>query len=124
MPLVVQLEANCSNPNCPYLHRMAALVDVRGKGQQIQGEVFRVDRAGLKALDTLEGYSGPGDPENVYERKTIAVQLDGEIVKAFVYFAANSRPHLQELQDGLAETVAEYTLDMAKGEVKPGFEVS
>jgi gamma-glutamylcyclotransferase (GGCT)/AIG2-like uncharacterized protein YtfP/glutaredoxin-related protein/3-polyprenyl-4-hydroxybenzoate decarboxylase len=124
MPLVVQLEANCSNPNCPYLHRMAALVDVRGKGLQIQGEVFRVDRAGLKALDTLEGYSGPGDPENVYERKTIAVQLDGEIVKAFVYFAANSRPHLQELQDGLAETVAEYTLDMAKGEVKPGFEVS
>jgi gamma-glutamylcyclotransferase (GGCT)/AIG2-like uncharacterized protein YtfP/glutaredoxin-related protein/3-polyprenyl-4-hydroxybenzoate decarboxylase len=122
MPLVVQLEANCSNSNCPYLHRMASLVDVRGKGSQIHGEVFRVNRADLKTLDKLEGYFGPGNPENVYERKTIAVQLEDEVVNAFVYFVANSRPHLQELQDGLSETVAEYTLDMAKGEVKPGFE--
>ena len=75
-----------------------------------------------KTLDKLEGYFGPGNPENGYERKTIAVQLEDEVVNAFVYFVANSRPHLQELQDGLSETVTEYTQDMAKSEVKPGFE--
>lgn len=124
LPLVVQLEANCSNPNCPYLHRMAALVDVRGKGQQIQGEVFRVDKTGLKALDDLEGYMGPGNPENVYERKTIAVQIEGETITAFVYFVADPRPHLQELQDDQAEMIAEYTLDMAQGDMKPGYKPS
>lgn len=50
------------------------------------------------------------------------MQLEDEVVNAFVYFVANSRPHLQELQDGLSETVTEYTQDMAKSEVKPGFE--
>ncbi len=47
--------------------------------------------------------------------------LDGQVTSVFAYFVADSRPHLQALQDGTAETVDVYTLDMAQGDLKEEF---
>jgi gamma-glutamylcyclotransferase (GGCT)/AIG2-like uncharacterized protein YtfP len=40
----------------------------------------------LTGLDELEGYFGPGDPRNEYERVLMPVRLDGgEQIQAYVY---------------------------------------
>ena len=122
MPLIVQKEPRCDNPNCAYLHRMATLVDLKGKGQQVEGEVYRVTAAGLRALDQLEGYHGPASTENVYLRKKITVVVEGAVEHAYAYVIADPTPHLAALEAGEAETVAVYTEDMARGDLKPGFE--
>ena len=120
MPLIVPKEPFCDNPNCPYLHRMAVLVDLKGRGNQVSGEVFRVTASGLRELDKLEGYHGPGSDQNVYLRKKINVVVDGVTEPAFVYVIADSDEHLGKLDQGTSEMVPNYTLDMAQGELKPG----
>ena len=122
MPLIVQKEPRCDNPNCAYLHRMATLVDLKGSGQQVEGEVYRVTVAGLRALDQLEGYHGPASTENVYLRKKITVVVEGAVEHAYAYVTADAAPHLAALEAGEADTVAVYTEDMARGDLKPGFE--
>lgn len=122
MPLIVQKEPRCDNPNCPYLHRMAVLVDLKGRGQQVEGEVYRVTASGLRTLDQLEGYHGPASTENVYLRKKIAVVVGGAVEHAYAYVTADAAPHLAALENGEAETLAVYTEDMARGALKPGFE--
>ena len=120
-PLVVPTEPSCTNPNCPYLHRMAALVEVRGMGNRVRGEVYRIGSEALKALDELEGFMGPKMSGNIYERKKIAVLLEDEICEAYTYFIADPETHLDALKDGSAEMVKEYTMDMAVGDLKPGW---
>lgn len=122
MPLVVQKEPRCDNPNCPYLHRMAALVDIKGRGHPVRGEVYRVTAAGLSELDKLEGYHGPASTENVYLRKKITIAIGDEIDHAYAYVTANPGAHLAALENGEAEALPEYTADMARGELKPGYE--
>ncbi len=121
MPLIVPHEPHCDNPNCGYLHRMATLVDQKGRGEPIRGEVYRVSSSGLKELDKLEGYHGPGSPENVYVRKRINVLMDGVKKPAYVYVIAHPTKYLDQWADGTSGIVAEYTLDMATGTPKPGF---
>ncbi len=121
MPLIVPNEPFCDNPNCAYLHRMAVLVDLKGRGKPVSGEVYRVTASGLRELDKLEGYHGAGSDENVYIRKKINIALGGRTESAFVYTIAQAAPHLNKLSEGTSETVSEYTLDMAQGELKPGF---
>ena len=121
-PLVVPFEPSCTNPHCPYLHRMAALLDIRGKGHRIRGELYRIKSDDLQKLDKLEGYVGPNMDENIYLRKKITVLLDNDICEAYTYFIADTETHLDFLKQGTAEMINNYSLDMAKGELKPGWE--
>ncbi len=120
LPLVVQDEPACTNDKCPYLHRMATLVDRKGHGKHVIGEVYRVTASGLKQLDKLEGYEGRAQP-NTYERKKISVRVKGEVVPAYCYFIADPRAYMQSVRDGTSSILSEYTLDMAKGQLKPGW---
>ena len=121
-PLVVPFEPSCTNPHCPYLHRMAALLDIRGKGHRIRGELYKIKIEDLEKLDKLEGYVGPNMEENIYLRKKITVLLDNDICEAYTYFIADTETHLDFLKAGTAEMINDYSLDMAKGDLKPGWE--
>jgi phosphopantothenoylcysteine synthetase/decarboxylase/gamma-glutamylcyclotransferase (GGCT)/AIG2-like uncharacterized protein YtfP/glutaredoxin-related protein len=123
-PLVVPDEPSCDNPNCPYLHRMAALVDIRGLGYRVRGEVYRIKPEDLATLDALEGFKGEKLIGNVYERKKITILLQDEICQAYTYFIADPDAPMDAVEARSAEMVSEYTLDMAVGELKPGFEQS
>ncbi|MEW2919410.1 flavoprotein [Ruegeria sp. ANG10] len=122
MPLIVPHEPFCDNPNCGFLHRMATLIDQKGRGKAVRGEVYRVSSTGMKELDKLEGYHGPNSPENVYVRKRINVLIDGVKKPAYTYVIAHPTKYLDEWEQGTSGIVAEYTLDMATGTPKPGFQ--
>jgi gamma-glutamylcyclotransferase (GGCT)/AIG2-like uncharacterized protein YtfP/flavoprotein/glutaredoxin-related protein len=119
LPLVVQNEPACNNPDCDYLHRMATLVDERGEGEHVVGEVYRVTASALKQLDELEGYHGRGQ-KNVYERKRISVVVNGAPQMAFCYFISKPQDYMNSVKDGHSSILPKYTLDMAKGPLKPG----
>ena len=76
----------------------------------------------LEKLDKLEGYVGPNMEENIYLRKKITVLLDNDICEAYTYFIADTETHLDFLKAGTAEMINDYSLDMAKGDLKPGWE--
>lgn len=101
---------------------MAALLDIRGKGHRIRGELYRIKSEDLKKLDKLEGYIGRNMEDNVYVRKKITVLLDNEICEAFTYFIADTELHLNHLNTETAEMINNYSLDMAEGELKPGWD--
>ena len=118
-PLIVPNEPNCENPDCPFLHRLAALVDRKGMGQQVHGEVYRVTESGLLELDQLEGYKGPGHPDNFYDRKSTSVLLNGKLTTVQVYFISDAQAQIDAWQQGGSTSVGEYTLEMAKAIPKP-----
>lgn len=118
-PLIVPNEPNCSNPECPYLHRMAALVNRKGSGKLVQGEVYRLSPEGLAQLDRLEGYVSPEHPDNIYYRKAISVLLEGELKTVQVYFIADAQSQMTAWQEGEAAAVGDYTLEMAAAVQKP-----
>lgn len=122
MPLIVPHEPHCDNPNCGLLHRMATLVDQKGRGKAVKGEVYRVSSSGMKELDKLEGYHGPNSPENVYVRKRINVLINGVKKPAYTYVIAHPTKYLDQWEQGTSGVVAEYTLDMAAGTPKPGYQ--
>ena len=59
---------------------------VEGEGE-VRGELLRVDpvEETLAVLDELEGYHGPGDPRNLYERVLVDVWTAGGAVGAWAY---------------------------------------
>ena len=59
---------------------------------------------------------------NVYVRKKITILFDNKICEAFTYFIADTETHLSYLKEQKAEMMNEYNLDMAEGELKPGWE--
>ncbi len=122
MPLIVPHEPHCDNPNCGFLHRMATLIDQKGRGKAVKGEVYRVSSSGMKELDKLEGYHGPNSPENVYVRKRINVLINGVKKPAYTYVIAHPTKYLDQWEQGTSGIVAEYTLDMATGTPKPGYQ--
>ncbi|AXI54883.1 hypothetical protein C1J05_10595 [Sulfitobacter sp. JL08] len=113
LPLIVQKTPGCNNPNCGFLHRMATLVDKKGSGKHISGEVYRVTARGLKELDRLEGYDPNNHENNTYVRKTIAVEVEGKTEKAFCYFIVNAAQYEAAVSAGESEIVSEYTQEMA-----------
>ncbi|MGI9363929.1 MAG: flavoprotein, partial [Rhizobiaceae bacterium] len=119
IPLIVQKEPNCDNPNCNFLHRMATLVDKRGAGKHVAGEVYRVTAQGLKELDKLEDYDPNNQKNSTYLRKTIAVEVGGMTEKAFCYFIANPEKYNEAVKAGTSEIVSEYTEEMAVAIPKP-----
>jgi gamma-glutamylcyclotransferase (GGCT)/AIG2-like uncharacterized protein YtfP len=68
-------------------------------GQSVWGVVYELTDADLEALDRYEGYRGPKDQHNVYDREAVFVELrrpdDGSIprrVRVWCYFARPANP--------------------------------
>lgn len=53
---------------------------------EVIGELYEITEEHLMRLDALEGYLGPGDARNLYNRIKIEVNTDREIVMAWTYF--------------------------------------
>ncbi|MDQ8733983.1 gamma-glutamylcyclotransferase [Paenibacillus sp. LHD-38] len=61
--------------------------------KSVTGELYEVNLENLIRLDRLEGYYGPGDSRNHYERTRIDVKTDYGLVMAWAYI------YLQHAQD-------------------------
>ncbi len=68
-------------------------------GQSVWGILYEVNDADQKVLDGWEGFRGPGDQHNVYDRDTLVVELtradDGSFprrVRAALYVARPQNP--------------------------------
>jgi len=68
-------------------------------GDTVWGVVYELTEEDLALLDACEGYRGPGDQHNVYERQVVTVELtrpdDGSVprrLRAFMYVAGFSKP--------------------------------
>jgi gamma-glutamylcyclotransferase (GGCT)/AIG2-like uncharacterized protein YtfP len=68
-------------------------------GGTVWGAVYELSEADLAALDEYEGWKGPGDHHNLYDRDLTTVVLtradDGSIprrVRAYTYFARTLNP--------------------------------
>jgi gamma-glutamylcyclotransferase (GGCT)/AIG2-like uncharacterized protein YtfP len=68
-------------------------------GDTVWGVVYELSEADLAALDSFEGWKGPGDHHNLYDRDLVTVVLtradDGSIprrVRATTYFARTLNP--------------------------------
>src|SRR5216683_3259005 len=48
---------------------------LEGGDYAVKGEVYEVDDAMLERLDQLEGYRGEDNPGNMYNRRSIVVQV-------------------------------------------------
>ncbi|WCK55160.1 gamma-glutamylcyclotransferase [Aneurinibacillus sp. Ricciae_BoGa-3] len=58
---------------------------------RVNGEVYAVDDETMLHLDRLEGYYGPGDCRNHYERVNIPIETDYGTVLAWTYVYASDR---------------------------------
>jgi gamma-glutamylcyclotransferase len=72
---------------------------VPSHGTTVWGIVYDLSERDLAELDRYEGYRGPDDQHNLYDRQTVFVELtrpeDGSIprrVRAWCYFARPSNP--------------------------------
>jgi gamma-glutamylcyclotransferase (GGCT)/AIG2-like uncharacterized protein YtfP len=68
-------------------------------GETVWGVLYDVSEADLASLDGYEGFRGPGDQHNLYDRETTTVELtrpdDGSIprrVRAWIYLARQANP--------------------------------
>lgn len=68
----------------------------------VVGDIYRVPKEGFIALDRLEGFRSPGNPDNLYERKKIL--FDNQTI--FLYFAGAE----------LTETIKNYNVVIVDGD--------
>jgi hypothetical protein len=68
-------------------------------GDSVWGAVYELTDADLRALDGYEGYRGPGDQHNLYDRETLPVHLvradDGSFprrLQVAIYLARTANP--------------------------------
>lgn len=68
-------------------------------GGMVWGVIYELNASDLAALDAYEGWRGPGDHHNTYDRDLATVELtrpdDGSVprrVRATTYFARNLNP--------------------------------
>ena len=81
------------------------LIDRKGEGSRITGELYEVDDGALSAMDRLERIDAPDG----YRRRTIAVSVDGSTREAQVYLKEPDRLSPGEIKAGpLAEYAAEH----------------
>ena len=83
------------------------MLDLRGEGERVVGEVYEVDDAALAAMDQLERV---GEPDG-YRRVPIRVEGDGAPIEVFAYL--KFAPHLVRSEARLGP-IEEYTLDHAR----------
>ncbi|MBP1933221.1 gamma-glutamylcyclotransferase family protein [Ammoniphilus resinae] len=58
---------------------------------RVNGEVYKVNDETMRRLDHLEGYYGPGNPQNHYERFIVPIETDVKTIPAWVYVYAKNR---------------------------------
>jgi HAD superfamily hydrolase (TIGR01509 family) len=83
------------------------MLDLRGEGERVVGEVYEVDDAALAAMDALERV---GHPDG-YRRVAIPVEGGGGVAEVFAYL--KFAPHLVRSEARLGP-IEEYTLDHAR----------
>jgi gamma-glutamylcyclotransferase (GGCT)/AIG2-like uncharacterized protein YtfP len=105
--VVVPKRAACSNPGCPYVHRMAALVPGL-EPLRVEGDLFVVSDAALAELDRLE--TGAGAP---YVRATVAVTSAGGAREAHAYLARDPGRWRALVGAGEADALAAYPRELA-----------
>jgi gamma-glutamylcyclotransferase (GGCT)/AIG2-like uncharacterized protein YtfP len=114
--VVVPRQAACSNPGCPYVHRMAVLVP-GFEPQRVEGDLFLIPDAALSVIDRLE--TGSAGLQGPYVRARIAVvSLDGDDSYAAEAYVAREPARWHALvQSGEADALETYPRDLATGEV-------
>jgi len=110
--VVVPHEAACSNPGCPYVHRMAVLV-AWTEPMRVEGDLFEIGAGAVGELDALE--TGPGAP---YERMDVqVVSLDGRMASVARAYGAREPERWRELAtSGRADALAAYPAHLADEE--------
>jgi gamma-glutamylcyclotransferase (GGCT)/AIG2-like uncharacterized protein YtfP len=111
--VVVPHEAACSNPRCPYVHRMAALV-AGFEPLRVEGDLFLIAAPAAAAIERLE--TGAGAP---YVRRLVdVVALDGSgACTARAYVAREPARWRRLVEQGRAEALASYPRHLAAGEL-------
>lgn len=88
-------------------------------GTSVWGMVYELTDEHLAALDRYEGFQGPGDQHNVYDREGVFVELtrpdDGSIprrIRAYCYVArpANPAPPSRRYLDAILEGARRHRL--------------
>ena len=83
------------------------MLDRRGEGEQVVGELYDVDDATLAAMDRLERVGAPDG----YVRVAIAVAGEGAALEAFAYMKPAAQWAPDQARGG---PLAEYTLEHAR----------
>jgi len=112
--VVVPKQPSCSNPGCPLLHRMAALVS-GVEPFRVEGDLFMLEPDALLELDRLEGCSdGAMGP---YVRGQIdVVALDGGSSWRATGYPAREPERWRALLDrGDADALSEYDASLSTG---------
>ena len=113
--VVVPHRAACSNPGCPYLHRMAALV-AGFEPLRVEGDLFLITASALAVVDRLETGS-PGLVGPYVRERLDVVALDGAETYAAQGYLARERGRWRALaEQGDAEALAAYPRDLAAAE--------
>ncbi len=69
--------------------------------QQVYGELYEVNDAVMQQVDWLEGYHGPSDPGNHYEKIEIEVFGQSDSLKALTYvYAFPKTRKIQKIESG------------------------
>ena len=63
-------------------------------GPEVEGEWFTVTRAGLKAMDRLEEYYGPGHSKNDYDRVRVEDVSNGRVGWIYVWESHRGCPEI------------------------------
>jgi gamma-glutamylcyclotransferase (GGCT)/AIG2-like uncharacterized protein YtfP len=113
--VVVPREAACSNPECQYVHRMAALVPGL-EPLRAEGDLFVIGDDAVAELDRLETGSPGLDGPYARDRLTV-VSLDGAgTYAAHAYLAREPARWHALVERGGADTLTTYPADLASGE--------
>jgi gamma-glutamylcyclotransferase (GGCT)/AIG2-like uncharacterized protein YtfP len=87
---------------------------LEGGDYAVKGEVYEVDDATLRYLDYLEGYRDEDNPANMYDRRSIVVQVwTGaalENQRASIYIGNNKR--------GVGDSWPEWTVTNSTGQLE------
>jgi gamma-glutamylcyclotransferase (GGCT)/AIG2-like uncharacterized protein YtfP len=112
--VVVPERAACSNPGCPYVHRMAALVPGFAP-LRVEGDLFLIDDAAAGEIERLE--TGARDGPYVGRPVTV-VGLDGaRSYQARAYVAREPARWRALVELGQAEALERYPSELATGEL-------
>lgn len=88
-------------------------------GAELWGMVFELNDADLAALDRYEGFRGPGDQHNLYDRETVFVELtradDGSFnrrlrVLCYLPKQANPAPPSKRYMDAIIKGAVHHRL--------------
>jgi gamma-glutamylcyclotransferase (GGCT)/AIG2-like uncharacterized protein YtfP len=109
--VVVPRREACSNPGCPYVHRMAALV-AGLEPLRVEGDLFLVGEDAVAVLDRLE--TGSGAP---YVRGRVeVVAADGAAYTAQAYLARDGERWRALVERGEADALPAYPRELAADE--------